>query len=467
MKETPKHRIKYPEGTDLVRSAAQQFEAMAQSIDDNIDDLPDTITQKVTAAQQAAEAAAATAEKFGGQAQALQDEAVSALISSSQSLTSQSLADLVYTRRNRIRLLVFGDSWTAYYNQQLPGVIAQRLHADWWKCYGVSGATMGDMAGQIKQAGEDTSFDNETITHIVMICGTNNIFDPGHDGDLEGETKRVVEALAAYYPHAQCHWFPDNSRTDNGDRTRGYATILHGFQQWSPVACHMDLLWILAYNNFEFYRTDSTDRENLQHLTPHGYEWLGGWIAGQINGDTSTILATAHCRVQYYEEAWKWYTGQSDIPTNQIAEIRTNWLIEDYADKNITAVYGPNSFDLWFNFGVLKPNPVYPPNTADRRSYLTLAVRGASAQAQTPYGQFPSLLFIPEIVETYGIAYGGIPFRYRQYPGVIYINPIIDTQGKPTSTKITIQFDKGDETSPWINPTRCWGRVAGIPYKTN
>ena len=157
MKETPKHRIKYPEGTDLVRSAAQQFEAMAQSIDDNIDDLPDTITQKVTAAQQAAEAAAATAEKFGGQAQALQDEAVSALISSSQSLTSQSLADLVYTRRNRIRLLVFGDSWTAYYNQQLPGVIAQRLHADWWKCYGVSGATMGDMAGQIKQAGEDTS----------------------------------------------------------------------------------------------------------------------------------------------------------------------------------------------------------------------------------------------------------------------------------------------------------------------
>lgn len=97
MKETTKHRIKYPEGTDLVRNAAQQFEAMAQSIDDNIDDLPDTITQKVTAAQTAAEQAAADAKTYSGQTQTLQDAAVALLISG-----TGSTASALFSRADRV-----------------------------------------------------------------------------------------------------------------------------------------------------------------------------------------------------------------------------------------------------------------------------------------------------------------------------------------------------------------------------
>lgn len=104
MKETTRHHIKYPEGTDLVRNASQQFQDMAQSIDDNIDDLPDTITQKVNDAQQAAEQAMQDAKKYSASAQTLQDGAVSSLIDDQSSQSHRSvinmLGDVVVQRDN-------------------------------------------------------------------------------------------------------------------------------------------------------------------------------------------------------------------------------------------------------------------------------------------------------------------------------------------------------------------------------
>lgn len=88
MKETTRYHIKYPEGTDLVRNASAQFEAMAQSIDDNIDDLPDTITQKVTDAQTLAEQAAHDARTYSASTQKLQDDAVAALLRDTTSNTN-------------------------------------------------------------------------------------------------------------------------------------------------------------------------------------------------------------------------------------------------------------------------------------------------------------------------------------------------------------------------------------------
>lgn len=80
MKETPKHHIRYPDGTDLVRNASAQFKDMAQSIDNNIDDLPDTILVKVKDATARTEKAAADAEKYSGGAVAMQDGAVAGLL---------------------------------------------------------------------------------------------------------------------------------------------------------------------------------------------------------------------------------------------------------------------------------------------------------------------------------------------------------------------------------------------------
>ena len=56
MPTTPRHGIKYPGANDLVRFASQQFQAMAESIDDNIDQLPDQITATLTDATRRAEA---------------------------------------------------------------------------------------------------------------------------------------------------------------------------------------------------------------------------------------------------------------------------------------------------------------------------------------------------------------------------------------------------------------------------
>lgn len=75
-----------------------------------------------------------------------EDEAVAGLVSASSSATAGALDIAVPARSGVVRLLVFGDSWTAYYGQQLPSAIASKLHASWWKCYGVSGAKMGDIA---------------------------------------------------------------------------------------------------------------------------------------------------------------------------------------------------------------------------------------------------------------------------------------------------------------------------------
>lgn len=91
MKETSRYHIKYPAGSDLVRNASAQFEAMAESIDDNIDTLPDVITQKVDTATRTAQQAAADAQKYSATTQQLQDAAVSTLIGDGASKTQSAL----------------------------------------------------------------------------------------------------------------------------------------------------------------------------------------------------------------------------------------------------------------------------------------------------------------------------------------------------------------------------------------
>lgn len=50
MLETPRHHIKYPAGTDLVKNASTQFQAMAESIDNTLDVLPEQVADAVTTA---------------------------------------------------------------------------------------------------------------------------------------------------------------------------------------------------------------------------------------------------------------------------------------------------------------------------------------------------------------------------------------------------------------------------------
>ena len=180
MKQTPKHKIKYPEGTDLVRNASTQFEAMAQSIDDNIDDLPAEITAKVTAAQSAAEAAAATAEKYGRGTRALQDDAVATLIADTTTKTHEAI------HPTRL-MLAFGDSITV---GQQSGVtnnwvtqLASTLDLD-VRSYAVNGSAFyGQRSGimsipeQADQMLADNSLNRSRVSMIVVGGGYNDAHD--------------------------------------------------------------------------------------------------------------------------------------------------------------------------------------------------------------------------------------------------------------------------------------------------
>lgn len=80
MPTTPRHHIKYPGANDLVRFASQQFQAMAESIDDNIDQLPAEITDELNTATANAKKWRDEAEGFASSAGNIQDSGVAALI---------------------------------------------------------------------------------------------------------------------------------------------------------------------------------------------------------------------------------------------------------------------------------------------------------------------------------------------------------------------------------------------------
>lgn len=203
MKQTPKHKISYPEGTDLVRHASAQFEAMAQSIDDNIDDLPDTITQKVTEAQAKTEAAAAQAEKYGSQAQALQDGAVATLLSDT---TSASYA------ASRGTIAFIGDSWTAGTGAssnewRFSTVICRQL--------GTAEANYGvGMNGYVNQYGGANDFVSQAgrladditagkvknLRAVIVLGGFNDRWSEHTAGEVQTAVKNVVNTIRKTTP---------------------------------------------------------------------------------------------------------------------------------------------------------------------------------------------------------------------------------------------------------------------------
>lgn len=104
MPQTSRHHIRYPGLNDLTRFAQQQFQAMAESIDDNIDDLPAQITDELTTATTNAKKWRDEAESFATQAGNISDDGVAALIRKPGSATRGALYGS--------KALFIGDSYT-------------------------------------------------------------------------------------------------------------------------------------------------------------------------------------------------------------------------------------------------------------------------------------------------------------------------------------------------------------------
>lgn len=344
-----------------------------------------------------------------------------------------------------VRLLVFGDSWTAYYDQYLPTQIAGKLNSAWWKCYGVSGATLDGIADQIATAGQDTSFDNSTVTHIVIVGGTNNLFDPGNGSDSEtliNQVKRIISNLTTYYPRAICHYFPDNSRTSNGGRTKQYGAIVECFMQFSCVAVHPETIWILSYDNFKFYRTDSSNRENLQHLTRDGYDWLAGYIAGCMRGgDTNvqTINTETSCDYLYRNEFVQATSGSNVgfIGDFKIKSYSPDTLKFEYRD-GLAICHARISPVEW------SPNPGVKPPASQRYALLDVNTYSINADfGKWKYANFKTNLAQPRDV-TIGNGFTSLTENKRVYSVSGTLEA--DLYG---SLRIKCFVDKGDTTSQW------------------
>lgn len=288
-------------------------------------------------------------------------------------------------------LLVFGDSWTTMNDGTLPTRLAELLHASWSKSYGVSGAKIADIAGQVDTAGKDESFDNASITHIMVIGGTNDVFDPPATttDDMKTAVATLCANLAKYYPDARVHLYLDNSRTDNGRRTSLYRTIIDETRKNSGIAVHPELLWTLCKDDFSLYMANGGGRQALQHLTADGYTYLAGVIAASMLG--GSLERTAHAHAQFMYEVDKRPVTMSE-----------------YKDTMFTVKYREGSYDLMVNLPELN---VATGQTADSLSML-LYTRTSAKDGTVSYGQFSALLFPPDtgthVTQSRSVAMGDV-----------------------------------------------------------
>lgn len=193
MPATPRHGIRYPGPADLVRYASQQFQAMAESIDDNIDDLPAQITDELTTATTNAKKWRDEAESFATQAGNISDDGVATLIRKNGSATRAALYGS--------KALFIGDSYT-------QGLRASSNANRWTtlvcQAFGWSEDNRGVDASGYNNGGEG----NKTFLQQLQAAKTDNstpdiIFISG--GRNDGGTTITSKAEEAF-SYAKTNW---------------------------------------------------------------------------------------------------------------------------------------------------------------------------------------------------------------------------------------------------------------------
>ena len=189
----------------------------------------------------------------------------------------------------KFNIVIFGDSWTQVEKKSLEVGMKAYPNVESIHNYGVSGAYIKDIDAQIERFKNDTSYDHNNITHVVVVAGTNNVF--WNRPVTLGEASTVARNIANAFPNgAEIHYFPNNSRTINEGRNNFYINILNGFSQWTAI--HPEFLSMFGYNNGEFFKGDDT--YGVQHLTANGYQQMGRWIMNILmGGNCASITSSA------------------------------------------------------------------------------------------------------------------------------------------------------------------------------
>lgn len=210
MPTTPRHHIKYPGANDLVRFASQQFQAMAESIDDNIDDLPAEITARVDDAATRAAASATAAQQAAATAGTLADSNMAANINNSDSQTAAALDKWRNAGNRWHNAVIIGDSLCkGYYSsaehagQGIGDVICKNLGIDTVQNMAVSGSgfTVGGDNTFVKQWNRVSNKNNVDL--VLVIGGVND-----NNTDCSAAVTQLLNSINTYAPNATTYVFP-------------------------------------------------------------------------------------------------------------------------------------------------------------------------------------------------------------------------------------------------------------------
>ena len=194
-----------------------------------------------------------------------------------------------YNTRLQKNYVLLGDSWTVVHNHALFNALKKCNPNSKWYNYGINGSVVQRLPQQINNAKQDASLNPAEITDVIIVIGTNNVFWKNLDGfpDITEQTAYdSFKAVKDYFPTANIHYFPNNSKTLNEGRNAMYRDIINAAIK-ANISVHVEsLLWLAGH--LDAY--NGNDQEGVQHLSDGGYVAFAYFINNIINGGNPFYL---------------------------------------------------------------------------------------------------------------------------------------------------------------------------------
>ena len=170
--------------------------------------------------------------------------------------------------------VMFGDSWTQFNNAKVFHHIND-LNTPYHVVanYGVGGQKIQELASQAETAKADKTVDPSTVDEVIIIMGVNNVFFNLTLNDADAAF--AFGKIRNLYPHANIHFFPNKSRTNDSFRTSLYTYMFWGAER-AGITVHPEFLYLPMLDNFKLYL--GTDDTGVIHLNESGYAKLAEWI---------------------------------------------------------------------------------------------------------------------------------------------------------------------------------------------
>lgn len=196
----------------------------------------------------------------------------------------------LYKTRMKRNYVLLGDSWTVVHNYALYNQLKQLNPNSKWYDYGIGGSVVQELPQQIAKAQRDTTLHVEEITDVIIVMGTNNVFWKnlnGYSDITDTAAFTAFKSVKDYFPTANIHYFPNNSKTLNEGRNRLYRNIINGAIK-ANIQVHPESLYWLA-GKLSAY--NGNDQEGVQHLSDNGYISFANFINNIVHGGSPFYLS--------------------------------------------------------------------------------------------------------------------------------------------------------------------------------